>query len=127
IFLFSVAAILGFENCEKSPPEPDPELLTYTWKGVLYKGLGEEVWANTPVTLLAEERKLSGFSFSTLASGTTDAQGRFELTYELAEVVPWETRDDNYNCESMTLRANGLDIKEAPCGVDVEREFCSND
>lgn len=119
--------IFSIQSCKKSPAEPDTEVPTYTWKGTLYKGLGEEVWANAKVELEAEERTLAGFKYSTVASGTTDAQGKFDLTYQLSEIVSWETSGDNHNCESVTLRANGTDIMEAPCALDLLRDFCSND
>lgn len=129
VTLLGVAVLFSFENCNDSPTEPDTELPTYTWKGTLYKGMGEEVWANATIELEAIERELAGYNYISVASGTSDENGRFELTYEqLPDVVPWETRSGSKNkCESIVLLVNGREVLGAPCDIDLERDIAEVD
>ena len=76
-----VSACSWFDNVEPKPKEEN--LDTYHWEGTLYKGYGEEVWANAPIALVGKHRQGLAYDVKTIAQGETDANGHFRLEYTI--------------------------------------------
>lgn len=120
LFSITLTVMLGLENCKEGPTDPDTEVPTYTWKGTLYKGLGEEVWPNATLELIATERNVGGFSYKSVATGSSDENGYFEIQYDEFDASP-------ESGEELFLEANGVELINAPYNVNVGRHIAEVD
>ncbi|GAB5539537.1 MAG: hypothetical protein Salg2KO_16400 [Salibacteraceae bacterium] len=127
---FLVTLLFGLSSCEwlsNIEIEPQEEnLATYHWEGTLYRGYGEEVWANVPVTLSGAHRTLSGPKYTTLATVETDADGHFRLEYTI------DSTDSKYDYEPGLYEVSfevggGYPLMWAPWKVNVGRDIAQND
>ncbi|GAB5539538.1 MAG: hypothetical protein Salg2KO_16410 [Salibacteraceae bacterium] len=114
-----------FDNVDPEPQEEN--LATYHWEGTLYKGYGEEVWANAPVSLEGQHPQGLAYEVITIDEGTTDANGRFRLEYTIDST---DSKYDEYENGLYEVRfqvGGGYPLMTAPWKVDVERDIAQTD
>lgn len=122
---------LALWQCKKKPASEDPDVPTYTWKGKLYKGRGEEPSSGTFVRLESyiQPEFLVRHKREVVASGYTDQDGYFELTYKQftteTSAVNIDGTYNNNGVGALSLIANQATIiTSGPWNVDVEHDFC---
>ena len=87
--------------------KPDPQPEYYTWEGTLYKGMSDEPLANTELYLHSVIKPNLSYAIEQeiIASTTTDANGKFKLTYSRinSQFEEWRNNEEGLYLEKGPL------------------------
>jgi len=113
LILLNIATILLLSHCNKSNA---PAIPTYTVKGKIIGSSFTYVLNNAPVSLSAYNAQT--YNNESVVSGTTDAYGNYELTYN--EVT------GNYNELTLFYGSLGNSIQGLPINQNLTRNISSS-